>query len=472
MLIKILNIISFFIFFYYFLINGTYIFLIIISFRRLKEYIRQSRNNLFVEQSTVIPISIIIPCYNEEKTICETVKSLLILNYPEIEIIVVNDGSTDNTLSTLIHEFRLKRADIEYTEQIPTSSVRAIYATIRIPQLIILDKYNGGKADSLNAGVNLARYPLICSIDADSIIEKNAFHKLVYPFLKDETTIAVGGMVRIANGSEIEGGVLKKVALPKNILVQHQILEYLRAFLTNRIGFEKLNSLLIISGAFGLFKRSAILELGGYRHSIGEDMELTLRLHQYMRANHKPYRIDFVADAECWTQVPSDFASLYSQRTRWHTGLLDSLWSHKDMLLNPKYGNVGLFSLPYFWLFELFGPVIEFIGYLIFLLLMIVNLVNSVYVFVFLMAFLYGAFFSLSAIVLEEMSYMHYKKISEVLHLISLAFTDQIWYRPLLAFWRLMALINFRKNKKIWGKIKRKTFIQEHTNKELRMANP
>ena len=470
MFIKILLYISYFIFFYYFLINSTYIFLIIISFRRLIEYIQQSKNNLFVEHSTVIPISIVIPCYNEEKTICETIKSLLILNYPEYEIIVINDGSTDKTLSALIHEFHLKRADIEYTEQIPTSSVRGIYATIQIPQLIILDKHNGGKADSLNAGVNLARYPLICSIDADSIIEKNAFHKLVYPFLKDESTIAVGGMVRIANGCEIEGGILKKVALPDNVLVRHQILEYLRAFLTNRIGFQKLNSLLIISGAFGLFKRASILELGGYRHTIGEDMELTLRLHKYMRSNHKKYRIDFVADAECWTQVPSDFSSLKSQRTRWHAGLLDSLWSHKDMLFNPKYGNVGLFSLPYYWSFELLGSAVEFLGYLIFILLIFINLVSPVFLFIFLMAYLYGAFFSLIAILLEEMSYMHFKKISEVLHLIGLAFIDQLWYRPLLAFWRLMALFNFRKNKKTWGKIKRKTFIQEHTVKELKTS--
>ncbi|MCE5222966.1 glycosyltransferase family 2 protein [bacterium] len=468
MFVNILLYCSYFILFYYFLINGTYIFLIFISFRRLIEYIQQSKNNLFVEQSTIIPISIIIPCYNEEKTICETIKSLLILNYPEYEIIVINDGSTDKTLPALIREFHLKRADIEYIEQIPTSSVRAIYATIQIPQLIILDKQNGGKADSLNAGVNLARYPLICSIDADSIIEKNAFHKLVYPFLKDESTIAVGGMVRIANGCKIEGGVLKKVALPNNILVRHQILEYLRAFLTNRIGFQKLNSLLIISGAFGLFKRASILELGGYRHTVGEDMELTLRLHQYMRSNHKKYRIDFVADAECWTQVPSDFASLKSQRTRWHTGLLDSLWGHKDMLFHPKYGNVGLFSLPYYWFFELFGPVVEFLGYLIFLLLLFINLVSPGFLFIFLMAYLYGAFFSLMAILLEEMSYMHFKKISEVLHLIVLAFIDQLWYRPLLVYWRLLAMFNFRKNKKIWGSIKRKTFIQEHTNKELK----
>jgi len=470
MFVNILLYISYFIFLYYFLINATYIFLIVISFRRLKEYIKQSRNDLYVENSTIIPISIIIPCCNEEKTICETIKSLLILNYPEYEIIIVNDGSTDNTLSLLMKEFQLKRADIEYDEQIPTSSVRAIYATIRIPNLIVLDKYNGGKADALNAGLNLARYPLICSIDADSIIEKNAFHKLVNPFLKDENTVAVGGMIRIANGCEIEGGVLKKVSLPGNLLVRHQILEYLRAFLTNRIGFEKINSLLIISGAFGLFQKLAVVELGGYRHTIGEDMELTLRLHQYFRKHQKKYRIDFVADAECWTQVPSDFASLKSQRTRWHSGLLDSLWSHKEMLLNPKYGNVGMFSMPYFWSFELLGSAVEFLGYLIFLLLIFINQVSPVFLFVFLMAYLYGAFFSLVAIVLEEMSYMHYKKISEVLHLIVLSFIDQLWYRPLLAYWRLVALLNFRKNKKTWGKIKRKTFIQEHTAKPLRSA--
>jgi len=461
---------SIFIFVYYFVITFTYIYLIIISMGRLRQFIKETHTDFLVDQTLApTPVSVIIPCMNEEKTIVENVKSLLLINFTAYEIIVVNDGSTDSSLKCLIDTFNLKRADIVYNDWIPCNKVRGIYASIKIPNLIVLDKYNGGKADALNAGLNVSRYPLYCAIDADSVLEKNALQKLVIPFLKDENMVAVGGMVRIANGCQIVGGILKKVELPSSSILIHQIIEYLRTFLTNRIGFERINSLLIISGAFGLFKKSVVLNLGGYRNTIGEDMDLTIRIHKYFRRNQIKYKVDFVADAECWTQAPSDYKSLRSQRIRWQIGLIDTMWNHKDMLFNPIYGNIGMFSLPYFWFFEMFGPIVEFFGYLIFLFMICSGVVSVMFIWVFVMAYLFGIFFSLAAILLEELSYMHYTKLREVWILIYYAISDQLWYRPLLALWRLIAFFKFRSNRQTWGRIHRKTFIQEHTEKNLKM---
>jgi cellulose synthase/poly-beta-1,6-N-acetylglucosamine synthase-like glycosyltransferase len=471
MLAKILIGFSFFIFIYYFTITLTYIYLIIISMGRLRQFIKQSHTDFYVDQSYApTPVSVMIPCMNEEKTIVETVKSLLLINFASYEIIVVNDGSTDTSLKKLIDTFQLKRADIAYNDWIPTNKVRGIYASIKIPNLIVLDKYNGGKADALNAGLNVSRYPLICAIDADSVLEKNALQKMIIPFLKDEKMVAVGGMVRIANGCQIVGGILKNVELPNSSILIHQIIEYLRTFLTNRIGFERINSLLIISGAFGLFKRSTVLDLGGYRNTIGEDMDLTIRIHKYFRKNHLKYKVDFVADAECWTQAPSDYKSLKSQRIRWQIGLIDTMWNHKDMLLNPIYGNIGMFSLPYFWFFEMMGPIVEFVGYFIFAFMILSGVVSVMFIWVFVMAYLFGVFFSLAAILLEELSYMHYRKLSEVGLLVFYAFADQLWYRPWLAYCRLLAFFKFRSNRQTWGRIHRKTFIQEHADKNGKRA--
>ena len=473
MLVKALIAFSIFIFIYYLVITATYLILIFISMGRLRQFIKETHTDFYVDQSLApTPVSIIVPCMNEEKTITETVKSLLLINFDTYELIVVNDGSSDSSLKNLIDTFQLKRADIAYNDWIPTNKVRGIYASIKIPNLIVLDKYNGGKADALNSGLNISRYPLICAIDADSILEKNALQKMIVPFLKDEHMVAVGGMVRIANGCQIQGGILKKVELPDSAIIIHQIIEYLRTFLTNRIGFEKINSLLIISGAFGLFKKSVVLDLGGYKNTIGEDMDLTIRIHKHFRKNRIKYKVDFVADAECWTQAPSDYKSLKSQRIRWQIGLIDTMWNHKDMLLNPIYGIVGIFSLPYFWFFEMFGPIVEFFGYLTFIFLILSGVVSVYFVWIFIMAYLFGVFFSLSAILLEELSYMHYKKFSEAGLLIFYSLADQLWYRPLLTWWRLLAFFKFRKNRQTWGRIHRKTFIQDHEDKNAKIVEP
>ncbi len=461
MLVSIFNVISWIVFVYFILICVQYIVLITISFFRLIHFNIEERTGFPFKESHAMPISIIIPAYNEENTICDTVHSLLSLAYPKYEIIIVNDGSKDHTLKFIIDEFQLRRVDIQPHGSIETERVKAVYSSYRYNKILLVDKYNGGKADALNTGINMSSNPLFCSIDADSVIEKNALMRMVKPFLLKEDVVAVGGIVRVANGCDIEQGEVKKINLPSNRLVRYQIIEYLRAFLSNRISMEKFNCLAIISGAFGLFRKDIVERIGGYKNTIGEDMEITLRIHEFLRRKRVRYLIDFVPNAECWSQVPSDFKSLHSQRLRWQIGLIDSLWLHKRMLFNPRYGSVGLFAIPYYWFFEMISPLIEFLGYLIFLLLFVSGAISYMFGLVFFMALLFGFFFSVSSIIMEELSYQRYNKVSEIAALILYSIFDQFWYRPMQAFFRLEAFFIRPSKRKQWGTIKRRTFEED-----------
>jgi len=458
LLINIITVCSQIILVYFFAISLIYIILILLSSKKLMEFIKIVNNDVTIISNYTKPISIVVPAYNEESTIIDNITSLLNLNYPEFEIVVVNDGSNDTTLRKIIDHFELRKIDVEINIQVECKKINAVYGSFVLPNLIVVDKENGGKADALNAGINLSRYSLFCGIDADCIIEKNALLKIVKPFLNDESTVAVGGIVRIANGCTIKNGKLLEAKLPRKAIVRFQIIEYFRAFLTSRIGWERINALLIISGAFGVFKKSAIVKVGGYSTTIGEDMELTLKMHEYFRKNKIKYKIDFTSDAVCWTQAPDTLRGLKSQRMRWHIGLTDSILRHKKMIFNPNYGTVGLLSMPYFFLVEMLGPVIEFIGYVILVISIITGTLSTFFIFVFLMAFLYGILFSLSAILLEELSYKRYSGFKEITKLVIYSFFEQFMYRQITVWWRLISFFKFRKGSKQWGTIKRKSF--------------
>jgi len=460
-LVNIIVVYSRIILMYFFFISIFYIILIILSSRKLRDFIKIINNDVTIISNYTKPITIIVPAYNEEATIIDNITSLLDLNYPEFEIIVVNDGSKDDTLAKIIKHFKLRKIDIEINMQVECKEIKSVYSSFILPNLILVDKENGGKADALNAGINLSRYPLFCGIDADCIIERNALLRIVRPFLKYDETIAVGGIVRIANGCTIKDGKLLKAKLPKQLIVRFQIIEYFRAFLTSRIGWERINALLIISGAFGVFKKSAVINVGGYSRTIGEDMELTLKMHEYYRKNKIKYKIDFTSDAVCWTQAPDTLDGLKSQRIRWHRGLTDSLLRHKKMMFNPKYGAVGLLSVPYFVLVEMLGPIIEIIGYVLLFISIISGTISKFAFYVFLMAFLYGILFSLSAILFEQFSYKRYGNTREITKLIINSFFEQFIYRQITVWWRVTSFFNFKKGSKQWGKIKRSSFDKE-----------
>jgi cellulose synthase/poly-beta-1,6-N-acetylglucosamine synthase-like glycosyltransferase len=412
-----------------------------------------------VFSSLDIPISVIVPAYNESASIIMSVKALLQLEYPQFELIVVNDGSSDDTLQKLTDEFGMRLFPEAYRVRAPCAPVRGVYKSTRQGNLRVVDKENGGaKADAANAGVNIARYPLVCIVDADSILQPDALHRIARPFLEDSSTVAVGGTVRIANGCTVRQGFLEKVALPRNPLALFQVVEYLRAFLFGRMGWSPINGLLIISGAFGVFHKETMVEAGGYDPSaVGEDMELILRLHRLMKEKRRPYRITFVPDPVCWTDAPESLRDLRGQRVRWQHGLGQSIALNRSLLTNPRGGAVSWLALPFYTIFELFGPVIEVAGYLFILLAAAFGWLAWPEAFIFLsLAIGLGVLLSTTAILLEELSFHMYPKFRQLLLLYLLAIIENFGFRQLTAIWRLQGLIRWlRGGKHKWEAITR-----------------
>lgn len=405
------------------------------------------------------PVSLIVPCYNEQATIATSVRSLLQLEYPEFEIVVVNDGSSDATLDVLVHEFALAPFPEAYRVRLRTQPVRSVYRSARHGNIRVIDKQNGGKADALNAGINDARYPLFCSVDADSILSRDSLKRVVEPFLEDADTVAAGGTVRIANGCTVQEGFLVAPGLPRNPLALVQVIEYLRAFLFGRLGWSPINALLIISGAFGVFRKEAVVEAGGYRtDTLGEDMELVVRLHRQRRLAGKPCRITFVPDPICWTEAPEDLATLRRQRVRWQRGLAESLALNRGLLFHPRGGTPGWLAFPFMLVFEWFGPVVEVAGYAFMFVAFLLGIVSLQALAVFLFAAIgLGVLLSVNALLLEEISFHIYTRARDTLRLVIAVLIENFGYRQLNSLWRLYGLFRWITGARgDWGKMRRR----------------
>ena len=449
---------------YFVVINTVYILMLLIAFRAIKQYSHHVQsmemNNLFLSPFAK-PVSLLVPAYNEQETIVESLKSMVQLQYPTYEIILINDGSSDKTLERLINSFDLIKTRNVYRPQLSCQKIKGIYESPNYPNLVVLDKVNGGKADALNAGINMSKYPLICSLDADSILESDVLPKIMRPFIENHSTIAAGGSIRIVNGCEIHHGKVTKIGLPKTLLGKFQVMEYFRSFLAGRMAFSIINGLVIISGAFGIFKKNKVIEIGGYKlGSVGEDMELVLRLHSLQKKKREPYKIDFIPDPVCWTEAPENLKVLGLQRTRWQRGLLESLLSSKKMLFNPKYGMVGMLTYPFFLFAEGLGPIIETIGFLIFIISWNLGMVAYPLVYLFILAtIVLNILISIGSVIFEEMTYQRYPNFSMIFKLIGLSFIEVFIYRPLTVWYRLVGLFQYFTGKKGgWGKMVRKGF--------------
>ena len=389
------------------------------------------------------PVSLLVPAYNEEATIAASIWSLLQLEYPGFEIVVVNDGSRDATLEVLQREFDLRPFPEATRISIPSRPVRGRYRSARFSQLRVIDKENGGKADALNAALNSARCPLVCVVDADSVLQRDSLSRAVRPFLEDATTIACGGTIRIANGCRVSEGFLEKVGMPRSWLARIQVVEYFRAFLFGRLGWSPINAMLVISGAFGVFRREAVVAVGGYRtDTVGEDMDLVVRLHQAHRMAGTPYRIVFVPDPICWTEAPESLRVLRAQRMRWQRGLLESLAASRRLLFHPRGGAVGWVAFPVALLFDAIGPLVEVVG----LGLMGVAVLSGTLSVPAFLAFLLaavglGLLLSASALLLEAMSFQAYDRPSQLATLLAAMVLENLGYRQLTAWWRLRALL-------------------------------
>ncbi len=450
---------------YFLVLNSLYLVFCVVAFIQLRQHRRRwtSQELSAVMRSPATPgISLIVPAYNEEATICESVRSLLLLNYPLFEIVVVADGPKDRTMEMLAKGYEMQPAPASYAQPIHSQPVKAVYRTLRYPDLVAIDKMNGGKADAINAGINAARHPLVCVIDADSLLEEHALTRAVLPFVEDPDTVAAGGIVRIVNGCTVEAGKVTEVRLPKNWLAMFQVVEYLRAFLAGRVALSAFNSLLIISGAFGIFKRDAVVAAGGFRaDTVGEDMEIVTRLHRIAREAKQRYRVVFQPDPVCWTEAPESRKILGSQRNRWQRGTMQVLGYHKQMMANPKYGVVGLFAMPYYLLFETLGPIIEFSGFVVTILAVALGLLDVRFAeLLFLAAIAYGAIISVGAVVLEELSFRRYSRATDLLILASVGVIENFGYRQLTTYWRLKGVVDFFKKKQTWGTMTRKGFAK------------
>ncbi|MFM9420126.1 glycosyltransferase family 2 protein [Thermus scotoductus] len=411
-----------------------------------------------LEREAYLPVSILVPTYNEEKTIAHSVRSFLSLHYPEFEVIVVADGPKDRTLEVLKEAFRLVEVEWVYRRALLTKPVRAVYRSLVYPNLIVVDKENGGKADALNAGLNLARYPLFCAVDADSLLDAQALLRASRLFLEDDRVLAVGGTIRPLNGAVVREGVVEALHLPRGFLEKMQIVEYARAFFMGRAGWSAMGALLIISGAFGLFRREEALRVGGYRtDTVGEDMELVVRLHRRAREEGREYRIVYTPDPICYTEVPADWATLRKQRNRWHRGLWEVLWNHRVMLFNPRYGRLGLLAMPYFVFFEALAPVVEVLGYVLFPVFYLLGLFNAEFAFLFfLLAVAYGVLLSQLAVGMETLLLKRYPRLRDRLALLLLAILEGLGYRQILAWERFLATFQVWRKRGVWGEMRRK----------------
>jgi cellulose synthase/poly-beta-1,6-N-acetylglucosamine synthase-like glycosyltransferase len=384
---------------------------------------------------------------------------MLQLEYPDYEVLIVNDGSRDDTLAKLQREFQLQPFPEAYRQRVPCKPVRGVYRSLRYPSLRVIDKENGGsKADAMTAGINACRYPLFCAVDADSVLDLASLRRAVRPFLEDPDTVAAGGTVRIANGCRVRGGFLEQVGLADNFLAQVQVIEYLRAFLFGRMGWDYLNAVLIVSGAFGMFDKEAVVAVGGYRSdAIGEDMELILRLHRLMRERGQRYRITFVPDPICWTDAPEDLGTLRKQRVRWHHGLAQSLSLHRGLFFRRRGGAVSWLAMPFFYVFELLGPAVETTGYVFMLAAAIFGWIDwSVTGLFFCVAVGLGVMLSTSALLLEEISFHVYPRTRDLLRLYIVAIVENFGYRQLTVLWRLEGLLGwYRGRMPEWGEMKR-----------------
>ncbi|BCB05614.1 glycosyltransferase family 2 protein [Bacillus sp. KH172YL63] len=453
--------IGWFVLIYMIIVISFYTILLFISLFQLRKTYELDEWEPYEELlhlSQTKPVSILVPAYNESVGIMATVRSLLSIEYPEYEIIIINDGSTDDSLEKLIETFQLRKLKWVVRQQLETKQIRAVYQSKLYSNLIVIDKENGGKADALNAGINVSNYPYFCSIDGDSVLERTAFLKVMKPIIEsDGEVIASGGSIRIANGCDIESGEIIKVGLSRSPLVIMQVIEYLRAFLMGRIGLSRHNLLLIVSGAFGVFSKRWVVDAGGYSHTVGEDMELVVRLHRYVKEQKADKKIVYVPDPVSWTEAPESMKFLRRQRSRWHRGLFESLWIHRRLLFNPKYGSIGLVSMPYFLIIEFLGPLVELTGYIVMILSLFLGGVYLEFaILLFLLSIIYGSILSMAAVLLEEWSIRKYPKVSDIVRLFFYSLTETLWYRPLTVLWRCEGILDVLRKKRGWGEMTRK----------------
>ncbi len=450
---------------YFLVVNGFYVLLMVSAAWQLRfhafEVSGASRHRLLSSQ--IAPrISMLVPAFNEEATIVESLRSLLTLAYPELEIVVVDDGSTDATMEVMMRSFDLVPVRPIYPRRIDTAEISGIYRSRNNPKLVVARKENGGKADALNAALNIATGTLVCSLDADTLVEEDALQRLVRPFLRSDRVVAAGATIRVANGCVVRSGRLAEIHAPRTPLAGIQAVEYLRAFLFGRVGWNRLGGNIVISGAFGLFRRENLRNIGGYEHGVGEDMELIVRLRRRGYEEDIARDVEFVPDPVAWTEVPESLRVLGRQRDRWHRGLSDTLWRHREVMLRPRYGALGMVLFPVFVVIEWLAPIVEAAGLVIFVAGLLLGVVEPQSALLFFgVAYGLGMLLSIIAILLEELSFRRYGRPSDRAWLLLWAVVENLGYRQLTVWWRLRGIVGFFRGDMTWGAMERQGFTDD-----------
>lgn len=451
--------INIFFFVYMFLYALTFFTTTIFSAFNLDDYFIRKKHmsrSVINNDDNYIPISILVPAYNEDITIVDSINSLLYLDYPLYEIVIVNDGSKDRTMEKVIKAFDLKRVSKPYRRLVESNEALDIYEGSGKVKIILVDKENGGKSDALNLGINISSFPTFLCVDADSMLQTDALHRIVEPFLEDDKTVAAGGNIKISNHIVVEEGEVIEVKKPKKAIVIFQMIEYLRVFLNSRISLNGINGNLIISGAFGLYNKRAVVNVGGYTNGLmGEDMEIMMKIHSYYRKNKLPYITSYVPDAICWTQVPEDTKTLRRQRRRWHVGLGQSLKMHKYMFLNPKYGLVGIISFPYFLFFEYITPFLEILGIVTIALSYLLGIININFFLLYLLVYMgYNIIVSMISIIIERYMFSETTNTKLTLKLILFSILESFGYRQMISLFRIGNIFKGKDNHR-WGEMNR-----------------
>lgn len=455
------GVIEFLFFLYFLILTAGYLFLNISSYFIIRTHLSKRLNDYWPKGKlkNLPGISIVAPAYNEELTIVESVNSMLNLDYPNYEIIVVCDGSKDKTFDRLTEAFQLIEIQQEHNQELSFKKIVSINKSTQHENLKVVLKENGGKADALNCGISLSEHEYFCAIDADSLLNKDSLEKLVKPFEESDETVACGGVVRIVNGCCVENGMVNAVKLPNDKYELVQVVEYLRAFFFGRIGWTSIDSVMIISGAFGLFRKDIVIECGGYDiKTVGEDMELILKMRNYLMKTKSTGTIKFIPDAVCWTQCPDDYRTLRNQRSRWQRGLIESLYKHRNLFMNPMAGATGLIAFPFFVFMEALSPIVETIGYLSLIIgLLLGGITINVIIYFYLLSSCLGLLLSIGAIYTEKVYFNNYRT-RQILKLILVSILENFWFRYLNLWWRCIGVYGVLTKRASWGDMKRKEF--------------
>lgn len=448
---------------YMLLVNSFFALLLVLAAPQLFAHWRFGSEDVLARSltSSAVPrVSILVPAYNEAVTIVDSLRALLTLQYPYFEVILVNDGSKDETMQRLVDAYDLYEVPPAVMRRLRTERVKAYYRSRTWTKLLVVDKHNGGKADSLNVGLDAARFPYVLACDADTLIEPDALLRLARPFLFDQKIAAVGGTIRVVNACTVEEGRVTDARVDSRWMSGIQTVEYLRAFLFGRLGWNLLGGNLIISGAFGLFRRDYLTEILGYATStVTEDFELIVRLQRHLREQHASAKVVFIPDPVAWTEVPTSVAVFGRQRERWHRGLISTMVAHRQVLFNPKYGATGLIAMPYFLFAELLAPVVEAAGLVITVLCTLAGILSVRFALAFFIAaYLFGTLLSLAAILMEEVSFHRYRRPSDTARLLWFAFIEPFGFRQITVWFRLKAFYKYLQGDHSWGRMKREGF--------------